>query len=283
MASLSGCAAGGPLTHERVRLSQRGLPSDGVVMDIVLVERPLGDRYLHEEVWACTDEHAVSLEQKAAAQSNGFRVGQLIGLTPAKLQALLANERSCVKGERQYLPAGGSKTILVSPILPRCDFKIARDSEVIHVHLENAQCGLVITPTPTDDGRTRLRFTPQVQFGESSPQIKPANDRANWEFHYERQRNNYPDLAWEVILPPNTFVLIGTTLDESSLGCECFAPVATPARRQRLLVIRTSGSSSAPALPPTEATINPHEWLAVPPLAHQASAGSARVRGSATR
>lgn len=280
---LCGCATEQEFRQDRVRLSHRPLPQGGVVIDVVLLERPLGDPYIHSELWSCTDEHIVGLEQKQTVANNGFRVGQLVGLAPSKLQALLANERVCVQRERLFLPAGGSKTIQLGPVLPQCEFQVPRQGEPIVVRLELAQCGFVLSPSLTNDGRTRLRFTPIVQYGQSVPQLRPVPDLATWELQHERLQKTYVELGWDAVLAPNTFLLVGTTLDEpSSLGYQAFAANGERVQKQRLLLLRTTR-----ALGETEAQ-NPRDDSAtggatVPPLALQASMASAKVRGTSGR
>src|SRR2546422_2803409 len=80
---------------KRSRPAAAPLPPDIVQMDLPMIERPVGDRYLNQELWANTDEQIVGPEYKAAVDDNGFRVGQIIGIPPGRLQALLTSPRSC--------------------------------------------------------------------------------------------------------------------------------------------------------------------------------------------
>src|SRR5262245_25095443 len=98
-ALLVGCAGGQsarPGTWlDRCHVAQRLLAPDGVAMDIILLQRPLGDAYVNHELWGCTDEQVVAPEHAATVEDNGFRVGQVVGMPPGKLQALLSAERYC--------------------------------------------------------------------------------------------------------------------------------------------------------------------------------------------
>src|SRR5437870_10332225 len=97
---LAGCATGtpAPATSWLRRFQQLDIPTgpDVVNMEVVLLERPVGDSYLDHELWQTADEQVVPLERKAVLEENGFRVGQIGGQTPVGLQALLTSERSCV-------------------------------------------------------------------------------------------------------------------------------------------------------------------------------------------
>src|SRR5207247_4496708 len=70
--------------------------SQVVQLDVAILERPLGDPFLDKELWQHTDEMIVDLDRKAAVEDNGYRVGQIIGMTPGKLQDLLKSPRSCI-------------------------------------------------------------------------------------------------------------------------------------------------------------------------------------------
>src|SRR5947199_266853 len=90
--ALAACVAGQP-ERSLSRLGPAGLGgpagADVVQIDVALVERPPGDRYVNGELWQLADEQGVTLERKAVLEENGFRVGQVGGLPPAGLQALL--------------------------------------------------------------------------------------------------------------------------------------------------------------------------------------------------
>src|SRR5579871_943260 len=96
---LAGC-----LPHrERTTVRSHGPPLAGVVgedvvyLDFAVLEKPLGDSFFNRELWSDTDEEAlradgdpiVSLERKTALQKNGFRIGQISGVLPTKLQDML--------------------------------------------------------------------------------------------------------------------------------------------------------------------------------------------------
>src|SRR5690242_15800984 len=98
-ALLTGCT-GGETTRSTSWLGgQRPLqvPSgaDIVQMQVALIERPAGDAYLNERLWTLADEGALPTDRKAALEDNGFRIGQVGGLPPPELLALLTSARSC--------------------------------------------------------------------------------------------------------------------------------------------------------------------------------------------
>src|SRR6516225_1377387 len=107
---LAGCA--GP---ESVRTTSWLNPSanapivgkeDIAQIDVALLELPVGDSFINRELWNNVDEQIVDLEHKAGVDDNGFRIGQIIGMTPGHLQGLLTSKRSGVNQRRRLLRCG---------------------------------------------------------------------------------------------------------------------------------------------------------------------------------
>ena len=165
---LSGCVA--PKTHTTAwldRFRHLGGPKgpDAVMMDVALIERPLGDGYLNRTLWTVADEQVIALESRAILEDNGFRIGQIGGITPVELQTLLTSERSCANPRRITSKAGKPAQLLLGPAVAACKFQIERQGQPVPVDLAQAECTLEVTPTLTPDGRTKLRFVPLVQHG----------------------------------------------------------------------------------------------------------------------
>jgi hypothetical protein len=253
-----------------------------VQMDVALVECPFGDSYLDRDLWPQIDEQVVALEQKNLLQDNGFRVGQIGGITPPGLQALLLSPRSCPDPRRIVLRAGQSFDLLLGPVLPLCRFRMQQDGETAELRLEQAQCLLTVVPALTGDGRTTLHFTPQVRHGESRLQPRPAADLSGWLLKVQQPTEEYAHLGWEVTLAPNEYVVVGGRAEERAagdraptLGQRCFLrPEETPPV-QRLLVIRTGRTQPGIDLG-AEGTPEQTEEERIPPLASQASMSTAR-------
>jgi hypothetical protein len=243
-ACLVGCVTGKPV--ETTSLLQRFYPFRGpsgpdvIQMDLALIEGPVGDRYMNEELWQVADEQAVSPEKRAVLEDNGFRVGQIGGVTPAGLQERLTSHRTCPNPDRLQLHAGNPASVFIGPPQGRCRYSIHQESGSVPVDLEQAQCLLVVVPSLTGDGRTRLQFTPHVQSGKARHFFGPAPDRSGWLFQEQQPVERYSTLAWEVSLAPNEYVIVGACFDRAdTLGHRCFIRPDENAPRQRLLVIRT--------------------------------------------
>jgi hypothetical protein len=251
---------------------------DVIMMDVALLERPAGDAFINRELWRFTDKQVVPLEQGAILEDNGFRVGLVVGLPPTELNALLTSPRACVNPRRRFLAAGATASIKLGPTQPECRFRLRQEDGVTEVVLEQAQCAFTVVATPTADGRTRLRFTPQVEHGEMVPHYAPVPDQSGWVMEIKQQCNAYPNLAWEVTVAANDYLVIGTWIDQpDTLGHQAFVDPQSAAPVQRLLVLRTfrNGGIDADIAEPVPA----NQGSRSPPLALQAAWSTVRARG----
>jgi hypothetical protein len=280
---LVGCATDQPARSTSWLNRFRTLPGptgpDVVQLDVALLERPVEDSYINGELWTLADEQAVSLEQRAGLEDNGLRVCQVGGITPARLQSLLTSERSCANPHRIQLHAGNPTTLSMGPIAAHCQFQISQEDHLKEILLDQAKYELQVVASLTDEGKTRLRFTPQIRHGEAVPETVPVADRSGYVLRFEPRTESYSSLSWEVTLAPNEYVVVGGRIDRpESLGYQWFVRRDEPVPVQRLLVIRTSrqiqgmGPDASFAVGEEEPTPSK-----VPPLALQAAWTSARA------
>jgi hypothetical protein len=280
-AALGGCFTG---NKERAVVRSYGPPLAGLVgddvvyLDVAVIERTLGDAFLNRDLWSEADEEvvhveseqAVNLERKSTLEKNGFRIGQVSGLLPSKLQDLLTSERNC-QTRRIQLHAGHETVLACGPVCPHSRFHVVPDDRPALVEFDKAQCEVEVTPTLADEGRLRLHFTPRIKHGEVKPAIvavRDADGQCRWDPQQHQAEESYPGLDWTLILVPNEYVVLGTRLDKGeTLGEQFFLtreeghPIV-----QRLLVLRATHV-------PTPA----HEDLGdCPPLALRAGLITAR-------
>jgi hypothetical protein len=255
---------------------------DFIQMEIAVLECPLGDRFINEELWtdSFADEQIVSPEHKEALQANGFRVAQLGGLIPDQLQELLTSSRSNVNPRRRRVMAGYPAALNLGSRAASVHYAITQDGEPVAVDLDQAQCKLIAVPSITPEGRVKLRFTPEVEYGETEMTFQPAPERQEkWQMSLERPRKSYPSLAWEVTLQPNQYMVVGTRIDQPrSLGFASFIQRDEVSGVQRLLVIRTARETAGGA--PRPEGMEEVCSRKSPPLAFQAQGSSMAVRAS---
>jgi len=276
-ASLNGCVApppDGPVGRYEAKVPFHGLSGDDVVqLDVFVVERPAADRCLNREVWELADEEVLK-DKKSLLEENGLRACVLGDSPPDGLRALLRSERSCANPRRLRLHAGRPTQIVLGPAASDLAFQLRQDGRTADVSLDQAQCLLQVTTRLTGDGRMNLQFAPQVRHGEpvSLPRPMREGGSLHWGVQTEQPTETYPGLGWEMTVPPNTYIAVGTLLDRpDTLGQRAFLSAEAP-RTQRLLVLRP-GRALADGGPTDEA--NGRQ----PPLALQAGWTAARGAG----
>jgi hypothetical protein len=264
------------LVQQPTHLEPGPTGADVVLLQIAVLERPYGDRFLNTELWQLGDEQGVALERKPVLQDNGFRVCQIVGgLPPGGLHALIMSPRSNVDPRQVRTRAGTPVPVALGPARARCSFRLCDGGRDTEVTLAKAHCLFEVVPTLADEGRVTLRFTPHVQHGDAQPVTRAVGKWAegplDWKKEVVQPEEAYPDLGWELTVGPSEYVVVGTRLDRpDTLGQRCFLPEGSP-RRQRLLVLRTA--RAAPGMPADESLNR------APPLALQA--GWPAARGSA--
>lgn len=274
-----GCATGQPARSStswlmKLRPFQGNPEPDLVLLEVVLLERPIGDSYINQAVWNDADEQIVSLEHRAMLEDNGLRVGQLGSITPAGLQTLLNSEKSCANPRRIQLRAGTTRTLLIGPLASQTRFTIYDQGETNEIALEQAEYTLVVTPSLTSDGKTRLQFTPQIRHGEKRLQFRPSGgEQASWALRENQPTEVYARLGWDVTLAPNEFAIVGARYDRvQTLGHQYFVRPEESIPVQRLLVIRTSRSILESPRDDADPTTDKDPDSSVPPpLAVQAA------------
>src|SRR5262249_48025894 len=196
--------------------------SNGVQIDYALLEGPMGDPLLNQELWTLADDQIMNLEQKAILEENGFRVGQVGGQTPSALQKLLNSEHSCADPRRLQIQADKATRLPLGPVIPQFECRLIQDEQKVPLQLEQADCGLVIVPMFSDDGRIRLRFTPEIKHGKAAVLPQPM-DRAIWVLQKQQATETFSQLSWEVTLAGDEFLIVGSRFDRpDTLGHSCF-------------------------------------------------------------
>jgi hypothetical protein len=249
LASLAGCTTDGPARSTAWYTTLPGFRGptgpDVVQLQWALIERPIGDRYLNEDLWALANEQVIPLERKDVLENNGLRIAQVGGLLPAEFQELLRSERSNPNPRRRQVRQGKATTLPAGPVRAQCDLRapvlpgVTLSSNAPGL-LDDALLSFAITPTLAND-KVFLSFTPQVQHGNAKTIIQPAEDGSGWTANEQVVTQKYGELSWDVTLAPDEYLLVGCWFaSQRTYGKECFVRVDEPRPVQRLLVIRAS-------------------------------------------
>lgn len=247
-----GCVLESPTTGLWTRLHPfQGLTgSDVIQLDVAVLEAPVADPMLNQQVWKLADELELAPETQTLLEKNGIRVGLIGGIAPKELQALLTSERNCIFSRRVQLRSGSTRSLALGPPVEHCQFELHETGGERQVDLEKGRYVLTVMPTLVPEGagsslgaKTQLQFTPEIQSG-SAPATHRSPLAGPWDCSDQQSAERYSDLSWTITLAPNEYVLIGTWYERpDTFGREAFVRTNETAPVQRLLVIRTTRSA----------------------------------------
>jgi len=221
-----------------------GLTGDDVVaLSVAVVERPIGDRALNQDLWELVDEGVLDSDRRALLGRNGFRVGGVGGSPPPALYALICSDQSCCDNPRRIqLRSGNAHSVPLGPVQATCVFHVDQDGRKSAVDLAQARCHLRVVPKLAQGGAVTLHFTPFIKHGDLKQKpvaVRTAGGELQWSLQFGQDEECYPGLAWEMTVGANDTVVIGTRPDAANtLGLRTFMQSETAAPVQRLLVLR---------------------------------------------
>lgn len=218
---LAGCeslfkSAGIPTTVKKLPALQP--PPGSMQLDVVYVERPVGDRLLGRELWQHVDEvAAMDAEVRGLVRQNGLRVGIVGANPPAALQRMLglksdftyepdAEQAKQLVGRRFFLVSGGETDIQISQPYPECTLNLVAGDSPASLQFENAVCRFRVRATRLQDGWAQLEFAPQVQYGEGRQQYVVGE--AGWRFQSGQQTETFLRQRFEVRLGTGDMAVI---------------------------------------------------------------------------
>ena len=222
-------------------------PAEGLFVQSLLIEQPVGDPFLNRELWAAGLPATLS-ESDALLAENGLRAAVLRGNLPPRFQTLLDSKTDTVNPHG--LTFGTRKDAVIptaGPVDP-CDYDVLTglSGKRLAVHLS-------VRPEATPDGRVKVWCEPQIQHGERQEWLRPTADGTRFVIQGEVPFERYPTLGFDVVLGPTDYLLLGWLADQpDTLGSVMFGVEADGRPRQRVLVIRANRLGDAPPsdLPP---------------------------------
>jgi hypothetical protein len=237
------------------------VPVEGVYLESVILERPLGDRFLDRDLWAGALPVG-SQETQALLSENGLRARVLSGSLPQKFQALLESETEALGGRGLTFAMRKEDVLPTSGPSERCEFGLLADlaGKRAPVALKQARGGVMVRPEPAGNGRVKVYCEPQIQHGEKRDYLRPSADGTGFVKLEEVPLARYPVLGFDAPLGRSEYLIIGWQADQSdTLGAALFAVEASGQPRQRVLVVRARqvNPGAATDLPPLGPTRRP--------------------------
>lgn len=230
---------------------------DGLYVESVLLERPLGDPVLDQELWA--GGAAVPPHVRALLAENGLRAAVLGGTPPPAFQRLLESSDAHAGRGQSFANRRDEVVPTAGPTDP-CSFSVlpALSGARATFDLQKARGGVRVRPERTPDGRVSVRCEPQVQHGEREDHIRPTADGTTFTVQGEVPLERFASLGFDVTLGPDDYLLIGSPATASdTLGAVLFTADANGRPRQRVLVLRAAWRGEKPSdLPPVRGRPN---------------------------
>lgn len=227
----------------------RRAPS-AVVLDVVFVERPVGDPLLGKSLWDGVDESgAVDFKVRQNLNRNGFRVGVAGSSPPRALQSMLGLTTQIAEAEgdaggpqlvgRKVAIVSGSETeVVTGSAIPSCELVMHHEEEDNRRRFENARFQFRIKAEKLQDGWVTLQFVPEIHHGEQ--QLRHVATRSGWKYHNGQKVSPVYSQRFEVKLNLGELAVLTSTRDasEETLGSRFFIGSEETSAVQRVLVIR---------------------------------------------
>jgi hypothetical protein len=236
-----------PVEQRTLRTLSPVLTADGIVVQSLLLERPIGDRFLDQELWDSTLPVGEP-EQRALLGENGFRIGILTGNLPQRFQELLDSEVDVHSAEEKTFNHRTEGVIATAGPIDECRFEVLTDigGRPKQLTLPQARCGVLVAPRPKDDGRVLVQFEPRIQHGERREWLRPTDDGLTFTRIDEIPIERFPALAVGATLGASDCLLIGMQADQPrTLAGALFRVEADQRPRMRVLVIRARQNGPA--------------------------------------
>jgi hypothetical protein len=221
--------------------------AEGLFVESVLIERPVGDPFLDRELWSRA-RTALPPQMDALLAENGLRVVVLGGNLPAEFQQLIESETDTVN---PYSLTFANRREAVLPTAgphKKCEYEILADlaGEKRTIALEEARGGILVRPS-LNGNRVKVWCEPRVQHSERRDWIRPTADGTDFVLRSEVPTERYPEVGFEVSMAAGDYLVIGSpAAAEGTLGSALFSVEAGTRPRQRVLVVRAGWRGERP-------------------------------------
>lgn len=241
--------------------AEAGLPNiqiapDSIHLEILQVERPVGDRLMGDALWKEVDTNLnMEPEEQRDLARNGFLVGVSGAHPPVALQQLLEmrakpkegevtavqQSEQRLQGNRAFLQSGGETVIQVHDA-PHEDFQFnlfathgARDPSLKTYH--GARCVYRVSVRREQRGWARLEFVPEIHHGMD--QLRPTAGEDSWEFKSQPNIEKLFAQRFTVILNTGDMVLVTGRADlTGTAGHRFFTGPEGQDGIQRMMIVR---------------------------------------------
>jgi hypothetical protein len=221
---------------------------ESLLVQSVLLERPIGDDFLDRELWA-TALPVGEPETRALLAENGLRAGILSGALPQRFQDLLDSDAETVAPHELSFNERKEAVIPTAGPVDPCRFALLADlaGQPRMIELRQARCGMLVRPQIVDGGRVKVACEPRIQHGERRDRYRATEDGTGLAKVEEVPLEKFPKLAFDAVLGPNDCLIVGWNADRpKTVGQALFAVEVDNRPRQRVLVLRARQNGRSP-------------------------------------
>ena len=223
---------------------QKAVDDGSITILVAVIERPVGDTILNEDVWKLADEQIRDLDKKSLLMENGFRVGLIEQTPPQSLRDLIQSPRSCSDPRKIRLMPEVATQIKVGNLREACSFQIENGSGCQEFTLSQAIGMFEIEARHCpEEGKVELGFIPIVRHGKPGLDRKPITEPGGimrWNTSVQHKEETFKSIGFSQKLGETDYLIISCWVDkEGTLGQKMFADEEGPIAVQRLMVIRT--------------------------------------------
>jgi hypothetical protein len=187
-------------------------------LDVVILTRPQGDPIFDDLVWRVADEQVLEPELRRALQTNGLRLGRIIGDLPPEVEALL-NAPPPDQPSKMMIqhPEGLAEQIDPTQAPPRPELALLLgepDGKVVGESYKDARALIRLTGTYDDDDGVSLRLVPEIHHGPNRQgfgMMPTAGMPAVREFRMVsgQAEKTFPELAATLALKGDEVAVLG--------------------------------------------------------------------------
>jgi hypothetical protein len=235
---------------------QRMLPkpvkpaADGVLMDLITVERPLGDSLVNDELWHSTDPQVLPVTLRRKLAEHGFRVAIVGGQMPQAFDTVVNGSAPDEPNGHHLTVRAGSPT-WVTTVGPgvECPAEVAELAKLDESQRGNVTFGLRLIPTRQPDGTVEVQFTPELKYGGPMRHFVASQSGGgirDWALEVHARRKTLDDLTWAIRFQRGQVALLSCQPDSAgSCGYAFFVSRALQGLMQRLLLIQAEQPNAA--------------------------------------
>ena len=226
---------------------------DALQIDVVFVERPLGDPLLGKTLWNDIDQVAgFESSELDAVKQLGFLIGNA-GANPCPaLERMLresadplddADAKNCLRLKKQTFCLRSSQASSIETnAVPHCTFDLPLFSGPREKKYDNFKSVLRLTAVRLQDGWAKLEFAPEIHHGMD--RVRPMVVNGGWQAKESQEVDTLPQRFSLKLHVGEMAVMTAAPADSRSFGHYAFIREdAEKGPVQRLLVVRLSNMS----------------------------------------